>query len=133
MKEKKPFYHNFDFYGIDFPLRYKNEDKFSSIIGLILSLISMFLILIIIIYNVKNIFNYKFYTLYTIESFNNECSLNLENLEIMIGIVDNKGNFIEIKNEYFKISAQISNFISLNKNNFEYNFTVSFLELTSCK
>ena len=129
-KNKHSLLNNFDFYGIDFPLRYKNQERYSSLIGIILSLISIILILIILIFQAKNIFNYKYYTLFLDESYNNDYYINLNELNIMIGIVDNKGNFIEIDDNYLTISAKINNF-SIQSNN-ELNLNSSFLDLISC-
>ena len=129
-KNKHSFLNDLDFYGIDFPLRYKNQERYSSLIGIILSLISIILILIILIFQAKNIFNYKYYTLFLDESYNNDYYINLNELNIMIGIVDNKGNFIEIDDNYLTISAKINNF-SIQSNN-ELNLNSTFLDLISC-
>ncbi len=129
-KNKHSLLNNFDFYGIDFPLRYKNQERYSSLIGIILSLISIILILIILIFQAKNIFNYKYYTLFLDESYNSDYYINLNELNIMIGIVDNKGNFIEIDDNYLTISAKINNFSFLFNN--ELNLNSSFLDLISC-
>jgi hypothetical protein len=129
-KYKHSFLNNFDFYGIDFPLRYKNQERYSSIVGIILSLISIILILIILIFQAKNIFNYKYYTLFLDESYNNDYYINLNELNIMIGIVDNKGNFIEIDKNYLTVSAKMNNFSSQFNN--ELNLNSSILDLISC-
>ena len=129
-KQKSSIFNNFDFYGIDFPLRYKNQERFSSIIGLVLSIISIIIILIIIIFQAKDIFNYKYYTLYLNEYFDNKYFINLNDLNIMIGIANNKGKIIEIDNNYLTIAAKINNF-SVQFNN-EINLNSSFLELISC-
>ena len=130
-KYKHSFMNNFDFYGIDFPLRYKNQERYSSIVGIILSLISIILILIILILQAKNIFNYKYFTLFLDESYNKDYYINLNELNIMIGIFDNNyRNFIEIDDNYFTVSAKINNFSSNFHN--ELNLNSSFLDLISC-
>jgi ABC-type microcin C transport system permease subunit YejB len=103
---------------------------YSSIVGIILSLISIILILIILILQAKNIFNYKYFTLFLNESYNNDYYINLNELNIMIGIVDNKGNFIEIDEKHLTVSANINNF-SIQSNN-ELNLNATFIALITC-
>lgn len=54
---------NIDIYGIQFPLHYKKETKFSTPVSIIMSLISIILLIILLIYYLIILFGKKIFQL----------------------------------------------------------------------
>ena len=57
MKEKFDYINVLNLYGLSFPLRYKNQTKFNTLIGFILTIISIIISIIGIIYFIFQLFN----------------------------------------------------------------------------
>ncbi len=63
MNEKFDYINIFNLFGLSFPLRYKNQTKFNTLIGVILTIISIIISIIGIIYFLIQLFNKNNFTL----------------------------------------------------------------------
>ena len=92
-------------FGIQIPIRYKNQPYYSSYTGIIFSIITFIFMTIIIITKTIELFNYSIFSIITshIPVFE---YINLTKIPIMIGIIDYLGNQYEINEEYISISVK---------------------------
>ena len=100
---------NFDIYGFKFPLRYKQETEYSTICGIIFSLMSISLISTISFFYILEIINKSNFTLVTNYIYSeNNIEINFSDYPFMFGLY-NYEKPIEIDNSYvtFRLDRNI--------------------------
>ena len=117
MKEKFDYINIFNLYGLSFPLRYKNQTKFNTLIGFILTIISVIISIIGIFYFLIQLFNKNNFTLISSKEKIDE-DIDFSQVPLMIGLVNkSNNNFYEINNNFFNLT---SNLILQKENYIEY-------------
>ena len=121
---------NIDIYGIQFPLHYKKETKFSTPVSIIMSLISIILLIILLIYYLIILFGKKNFSI--ISSLTTEIkTVDFSEIPFLIGI-KGKNGFIKLNNSIFEIKAQIVNHIFNESKNMNMIRDVKDLEFENC-
>ena len=106
MKETKKscfnFFNLFDFYGINFPFRYRKKPRFATKLGILLSLITVIFSLMFSIIYLKELIDRNYFELY---SFRNKSTMRIDfsNIPLIIGLLGSFGNSIKIDPNYVDI------------------------------
>ena len=119
-----------DIYGMPFLIRYKNRSKYSSTLGIILSLISIIIIFSLFFYNFFELINHSTFTILNYAEKVKEHSINLTNIPVMFGLVDINIKPLEIKPEFFNINVWSKNLIPINETHI--NIILNRIELEYC-
>ena len=108
-----------NFFGINFPIRYRREKKYLSYMGILFSLITLILIISLSIKYIFDLFNYKNFIVIQNEiNLDKTKILDLSNSQIMVGLINNHGNPYNINNKFFNIIMSKQSFSPfLNNNN----------------
>lgn len=107
-----------NFYGLDFPLRYRNKKLFISYLGILLSFISIILLIIIVIKYGYDLLSYSNFTvIQSQKDLDRTKIINFTESPMMLGICDNLGIPIEFNQKYFKIIMKQHSVFPLNGNN----------------
>ena len=107
MKEKFDYINIFNLYGLSFQLRYKNQTKFNTLIGFILTIISVIISIIGIIYFLIQLFNKNNFTLISSKEKLDE-DIDFSQVPLMIGLVNkSNSNFYEINNNFFNLTSNL--------------------------
>ena len=125
----------FNFYGLNFPLRYKNETKFSSYLGITLSFLSIILLIIIVIKYGYDLLSYSNFTvIQSQKDLNREKIINFTDIPLMIGLCDNLGNPIQFNKKYYQITMYKQSIYPLFENNsfIGIESKMNNIEITTC-
>ena len=125
---------NFNFFGLSFPIRYKNEIIYHSFIGISLSFILIILIIILSIKYFLDLFKYSKFTVISnqMDLDRNE-KINFTS-PIMIGICNLSASPKLIEEKYFKIKMYKQSAQAIIKNNSFINFNPNLknIQLDKC-
>jgi len=125
----------FNFFGLDFPIRYKKESMFSSYIGISFSFFSIIIIIIVIIKYSLDLFEYSNFTVISNQvDLDRNKSINFSESPIMLGLSYIDGAPIEIEEKYFKFKIlRITVSQITNNNTFSsLNITERIIEFDYC-
>ena len=109
MENKKKsfnFLNLFDFYGINFPLRYRKKPRFATKLGIILSLITVIFSVIVVSIYLVQLIDRSYFELYNYKEKETR-EIDFSNIPLMVGLYDSFGNSIKIDTNYIEI--QIDN------------------------
>ena len=108
---------NYDLYGIDFPIRYKNQRKASSLTSKIFSIISYIIILILILFYIIEIYNHTNLNIVICQKYLFEnYLLNFSEIPILIGIKNMNNELEEIDNNYYSLKIETNENVPFFKN-----------------
>ena len=117
-------------YGLQYSIHYKNRRTYISLLGIILSIFSILICVLLTYYYIhKFIFHSSFSILVSNERKISK-SINLNNIPIMFGLINNNSSLIEINQNYFDISVWKQSLTPIN--NSEALISYSRLELEYC-
>ena len=113
------FIRNFDLYGINIPLRFKNHSRYSSRLGMTLSIFTYILIFIIALYFSQDLINKKNFSLIisekNVDSKNN--LINITNTPILMRLLNYNGTPEDFDYTYFNLTSEFNVHIPINKTN----------------
>ena len=116
----KTYLDKINIYGIYIPLRYHKDISFSSSLGIILSIITFLYIIWTTIKYLITLFNYSNFSIIT-ESLPVYPPVNFNEIPIMIGLIDNEGQFYSINESIFTVSIKQINQLPIYDNNHHFN------------
>ena len=125
---------NYDLYGIDFPIRYKNQRKASSLTSKIFSIISYIIILILILFYIIEIYNHTNLNVVICQKYLFEnYLLNFSEIPILIGIKNMNNELEEIDNNYYSLKIETNENVPFFKNGTKnIKNIVTNIELEKC-
>ena len=131
------FIRNFDLYGINIPLRFKNHSRYSSRLGMTLSIFTYIFIIIIALYYSQDLINKKNFSLIisekNVDSKNN--LINISNTPILMRLLNYNGNHEDFDYTYFNLTSEFNAHIPINNSNnisFSLQRTSKKIELEKC-
>ena len=133
-KSKKSFFrflHYFDFYGINFPFRYRKKPRFSTKLGVVLSLITVSFSLIVSFIYFIQLIDRNYFELYTFQE-NKTLKIDFSDVPLMIGLLDTFGNSVTIDSNYIEIFIDNNNHIVTNNGERKIERVSTLIELESC-
>ena len=106
-------------YGLSFPLRYKQKSKFTTTIGFILTILTLVSIMTVILIFLIDIFTYdNFSIIQNSEQTYGKKILDLTEVPILIGVINNLGHPIKIDPSFINITVEKNeNYPELNEEN----------------
>ena len=105
MKSKFDYINFLNIYGLSFSLRYKNQKKFNTLIGFVLTIISIIISIIGIIYFLLQLFNKNNFSLISSKQKINE-NIDFSQVPLMIGLLNkSNNNFYEFNKKYFNLTS----------------------------
>ena len=133
-KKLKNYLDKINIYGIYISLKYHKDISYSSSLGIILSIITfLYLIRIIIKYSIT-LFNYSNFSIIT-NSLPVYPPVNMSEIPIMIGLIDNEGQFYSINESIFTVSIKQISKKPIYDNNHHFNgwnSTINNLIIEKC-
>ena len=131
------FIRNFDLYGITIPLRFKNKSKYSTRLGMILSIFTYIFIILISIYFSQDLINKKNFSL-VISEKNIEYGkkfIDISNTPILMRLMNFNGTLEDFDYTYFNLTSEFNIHIPMNISNntsLTNNRTSIKIELEKC-
>ena len=125
----------FNFFGIDYPILYKNESIYSSYIGISFSFLMIFLFISILIKYSLDLFQYKdFSVISSQKELDRNKSINFSEFPFMIGLSDTNAIPLSLNEKYYsiKISKQAISPIEINNTFIGFNVIIKNITLNNC-
>ena len=125
----------FNFFGLDFPIRYKKEPIFSSYIGITFSFLAIILIILNIIKYTIDLFKYSNFRVISNQiDLDTNKSINFSESPIMLGLSNIIGVPLEIQEKYFKFKMIKTTISPIHENNnfVSLNIYERYIEFDSC-
>ena len=126
----KKFFKSINIYGVPFSIKYKNENTYTSIIGVLLSIFSILFLTGFSIYFLCELINHSSFSVLTCNDRKKFHSINLSNIPIMFGLLDTNSKLLSINQEIFSLSVWIKTLNPVNNSFSNINFTR--IEIESC-
>ena len=135
MKETKKscfnFFNLFDFYGINFPFRYRKKPRFATKLGILLSLITVIFSLMFSIIYLKELIDRHYFELFTFRN-KSRTKIDFSNIPLMVGLLDSFGNPVKIDPNYVDIILDNNNHIIKKNGERSIERISKSIELDSC-
>ena len=127
------FIRNLDIYGIQFPLRYKNNSSYSTKPGIIFSIMTFIIAIIIIIYFGQDVIEQKNFSIISSQqSVYLDSKIDFSNETIFFVLTSQNGSFIEIDFSYLNITSENNNHIVDKEDDFNLKRYSRKIELEKC-
>ena len=136
MENKKKsfnFLNLFDFYGINFPLRYRKKPRFATKLGILLSLITVIFSVIFVLIYLIQLIDRSYFELYKFRE-KEAREIDFSNIPLMIGLLDSFGNAKKIDTNYIEIQIDNNDHQIIQKNGTRIIQRISNkIEIESCE
>ncbi len=133
-KEKESIFQSIinsvNIYGLQYSIHYKNRTTFISFLGIFLSLFSILFCLILTFYYFHKLIFHTSFSILVSNERKISRTINLNNVPIMIGLLNNNSSLIEINQNYFDVSVWKKSLTPIN--NSDAVISYSRLELEYC-
>jgi len=126
----KFFFNSIDIYGSPFRLYYKKRSRYTSTLGIILSVLSILFLINFTLYHFIQLIMKKSFSIIISSDSKSSHTINLSNIPIMIGLLDSNSSLYEMTQKYYNITVFIKTLTPINNSDAFINF--KRLELEMC-
>ena len=125
------FLNYFDFYGINFPFRYRKKPRFATKLGVLLSFITVIFSLIVSMIYIIQLIDRNYFELYSFQE-NKNLKIDFSDVPLMIGLLNTFGDSVTIDSNYIEILLDNNNHIVTNDGERTIERVSTLIELESC-